>query len=117
RSGLEVEQHKQHVHPEAIAGKRQKQTINVIGRGTYEVCERLKRMQRLPRFDHPIVLLEDNRMDLEEPDILEGPAGAVLAAGSDNVGADEAVAVAPRVAEDVNQHRVRQKFGRYMQGV
>jgi len=45
-------------------------------------------MQRLPGIDDFIVLFHDNWMDLEEPNILEGPACAILTTGSDDVGAD-----------------------------
>jgi hypothetical protein len=45
-------------------------------------------MQRLPGIDDPVVLLDDNGMDLEEANILEGLPRAIFAAGSDDMGAD-----------------------------
>jgi hypothetical protein len=106
-SGLEVEQHHQHVHRPAVAGKRQQQPVNVVGCASREVRERLKRVQRPAVLGNAVVLFEDNRIGLEELDILEGLARAILAAGSDDVGAHEAIAVTSRLAENVNQHQIR----------
>jgi hypothetical protein len=73
-------------------------------------------VQRPAVLRNAVVLFEDNRIGLEELDILEGLARAILAAGSDDVGAHEAIAVTSRLAENVNQHQIRQELGRDMQG-
>jgi hypothetical protein len=61
-------------------------------------------------INHPVILFKHSWMDFEEPDILEDSARAILTARRDDVGADQAIAVAAGLAENVYQHQIREKL-------
>jgi hypothetical protein len=96
-----VEKHDDHVNQPPVARERQQQSIDFIGRAADEIREGFQRVKWPRGVDDAVVLLDDDGMYLEEPNVFEDAAGTVLAAGGDDVSADQSIPIAARFAHSV----------------